>query len=81
MSDDFARLRWRCRRGTKELDILLGRFLDRGYHDLSSEERVIFAQLLDEQDDRLQAWFLGVERPADKGVAALVDRILRTPPG
>jgi len=81
MSNRIARLRWRCRRGTKELDILLGRFLDRGYQDLDDAEQATFERLLDEQDDRLQSWFLGVERPADKEVAALVDRILRTPSG
>jgi len=29
--DDPARLKWQCRRGTKELDFLLNRYLETGY--------------------------------------------------
>nr|WP_309544955.1 succinate dehydrogenase assembly factor 2 [Alkalilimnicola ehrlichii] len=35
---ELSRLRWRCRRGTKELDIMFERFLAVGYEGLSTEE-------------------------------------------
>ena len=31
---ELARLRWKCRRGMLELDLLLRDFLDSGYQDL-----------------------------------------------
>ncbi len=42
----LAKLRWQCRRGTKELDLLLQRYLDSGYLLADDEEQALFAQLL-----------------------------------
>jgi antitoxin CptB len=72
-------IRWRCRRGTKELDIIFERFLRAGYAGLDEPERTLFERLLDEQDDRLQAWFLGVE-PPPREFAELVRLILAARP-
>ncbi len=77
---ELSRLRWRCRRGTKELDIILERFLARGYGELNEAERLTFERLLDQEDDRLQAWFLGLDAPTDRELAELVERIRNTPP-
>ena len=74
MSEDaeLKRLRWKCRRGMKELDQLLERWLDRGYPEASERERGVFLRLLDSEDDRLWRWFLGYEAPPDAELAALV---------
>ena len=82
MSEDpeLKKLRWRCRRGMKELDQLLERWLDRGYAAASGRERGVFLQLLDSEDDRLWRWFLGYEAPPDAELAALVQRIRELPP-
>lgn len=81
MSEDaeLKRLRWRCRRGMKELDQLLERWLDRGYPAASERERGVFLALLDSEDDRLWRWFLGYEAPSDAELAALVQRIRELP--
>lgn len=81
MIDDaeLKRLRWRCRRGMKELDQLLERWLDRGYPEASEHERGVFLALLDSEDDRLWRWFLGYETPPDAELAALVQRIRELP--
>lgn len=52
-------LQWRCRRGTKELDVVLNRFLEAQYDRLSDEELVSFNQLLDAQDTDLWMWLSG----------------------
>ena len=52
-SPDQAKLRWRCRRGTKELDVLTTRYLDHFYGDASTEEQWEFAAMLDMQDPEL----------------------------
>jgi antitoxin CptB len=47
------RLRWRCRRGLLELDIVLGRFINDRYPRISNEQRVVFDELLDLPDTEL----------------------------
>lgn len=63
--DELPRLRWQCRRGLLELDLLLRRFVDRGYAGLSASERAAFRQLLEQPDPVLLAWFQGQEVPPD----------------
>ena len=46
----LSRLRWRCRRGMRELDVLLVRYLDRDFAGASSRERDAFRALLDLPD-------------------------------
>lgn len=78
MSDAAPGLvRWRCRRGMKELDVLLERWLDARWAAAGSAKRAAFTALLAEPDPQLAAWLLGGERPADPACAALVDDILR----
>ena len=49
----LERVRWRCRRGLLELDILLGRFVDAHYAKLSEAELQTFEVLLDMPDNPL----------------------------
>ena len=72
---EMSRLRWRCRRGMRELDLLLEHFLGSGYAALDEEGRQRFEELLAEQDDALFGWFYQGEVPADHGMAQLVERI------
>jgi antitoxin CptB len=82
MSDEveFRRLRWRCRRGMRELDQLLTRWLDREWPSASETERGVFLRLLDCEDDRLWRWFLGHEVAPDAALDALVQRLRSMPP-
>ncbi len=50
---EFERLRWRCRRGLLELDIVLERFVERRYADLDAAQRSAFDALLDMPDTAL----------------------------
>jgi antitoxin CptB len=50
---DLDRVRWRCRRGLLELDIILARFLDTGFADLDADGRRIFTELLGLADNDL----------------------------
>ena len=72
-------LRWRCRRGMRELDQLLVRYLDQRWPHAPDVERGVFRRLLDGEDDTLWAWCTGSSRPADPELAALVDRIVQLP--
>ena len=74
MAPDVGRLRWHCRRGMKELDILLARYMDERFCTASPEEREAFASLLEIQDPVIYAYCLGQERPPEH-FAVLIERI------
>ncbi|MGY1424623.1 FAD assembly factor SdhE [Lysobacter sp. A289] len=77
---ELRRLRWKCRRGMRELDQLLGRYLDQQWRQASEAERGVFLRLLASEDDKLWHWFMGQETPADDELSALVQRIGNLPP-
>ncbi len=70
-----GRLEWRCRRGSKELDLILSAFVNEQYHGLSETERRRFDCLLDSPDPQLADWLCHGAQPADPELAALVQRI------
>ena len=49
----LERVRWRCRRGLLELDIVLGRFIEQHYAGLDAAGQVAFDALLDLPDTEL----------------------------
>jgi antitoxin CptB len=73
LDPQLRRLLWRCRRGMKELDVLLGRFVRATA--LTGEERRLLEGLLEVPDPLLAAYFLAGEVPGDPDQARLVDRI------
>lgn len=72
-----AQLRWRCRRGMKELDLLLGGWLERRWGGADAGKRRSFQWLLEQPDPEIAAWLFGGSRPGDAGHAALIDDIVR----
>ncbi len=72
---DLARLRWKCRRGLLELDLLFRDFLDYGYAQLDAEQSARFDALLDYPDAVLLEWMMGRITPTDTDVARLVEQI------
>lgn len=75
--DAPGQVRWRCRRGMKELDVLLVRWLDRRWAGAGPAARAAFVRLLELPDPQLIDWLLQGVRPADAGMAELVDDILQ----
>jgi len=71
-----GRIRWQCRRGMLELDLLLNKFVDQQYLHLSKAEQQIFERLLAETDMVLFRWFLTDEKPEDRELAAMVQYVL-----
>jgi antitoxin CptB len=63
---DLNRLRWRCRRGMRELDILLNGFLERQYQKLSSGQQHSFTRILDEIDQDILDWIMDRKPVPDK---------------
>jgi antitoxin CptB len=75
MNADMARLRWRCRRGMRELDQLLGWYLDARYAEASAEGRIAFCELLEQQDPQLWDWLSGRSVPECSAWRAVIDEI------
>ena len=50
---ELERVRWRCRRGLLELDIVLGCFVEQHYTGLDKVQQAVFDALLDMPDTEL----------------------------
>ena len=72
---DINRLRWRCRRGTRELDRLLGWWLTERYEKSDGALRAAFARMLEQPDPDLWDWLTGHAVPDDTAFARIVDEI------
>ena len=72
---DAAKLRWRCRRGVKEFDVLFNRFLENDYPQLTEEQKGWFHQLLDEQDPVIMDWLFKRSEPRDGGLKWIIERL------
>jgi antitoxin CptB len=76
---DYERLRWRCiRRAFLELDIVLNRFLDKGFDELSEEEQQVFVELADMEDHELWYWVSGKTECDDPRLAPVVAKIRKS---
>jgi len=67
-----ARLRWQCRRGMLELDLLLNAFLDNAYAKLSIGEQQIFQALLEYPDQTLYDLLMHSMISSDREIAGIV---------
>jgi antitoxin CptB len=72
-----AKIRWQCRRGTRELDHLLLGWFDAGYGLASEQQKSAFHVLLELQDPELIAYLIKGEKPADPELNEVVDAICR----
>jgi antitoxin CptB len=80
-SDDLAmrrrRLKFRCwHRGTKETDLLLGRFADAHVDGLDADGIAEFEALLETPDPVIFAWIVGGEPVPEDIRTPLVDRLI-----
>ena len=73
----LSRLRWRCRRGLLENDLILARFLDTRGDALTDGEITALDRLLELGDNELWDLLSGRQEPADAAVAPLIQRIRR----
>ena len=80
MDTEAARLRWRCRRGMRELDALLIRFVEDDYASLSEADKRLFGALLELPDPELHAYLVGRHERTDPDVEKLLDRIRASRP-
>ena len=69
---EHSRLRWLCRRGMKELDVVMSQYLETQYEGSSQVEKDSFKSLLDMQDPDLYALLLGQNTCPNSDIQSLV---------
>lgn len=69
--ESYAKLRWQCRRGCKELDLLLLYYLENRYPDADETERQRFVELLQMDDGQLSKQLLNLSESDDHWVRLL----------
>ena len=68
-------IKWRCRRGVLELDVIFNRFLESKYDQLNDLDAKLFSELLELPDPILQKWLIYGEQ-SDKKFSKLINLIL-----
>ena len=71
----LARVRWRCRRGMLENDLILARFLDAHAATLTESDLGQLDTLLDLADNTLWEVIAGRQPPPDAALEPLVARL------
>ncbi len=74
-----ARLRWQCRRGMRELDVLLTNYLTERYPRGTPEEKRGFEQLLTLPDPELVGYLLKGEHAGDPDMERVLQQLRRDP--
>ena len=75
MPGEEGRLAWRCRRGMKELDLVLTRYLRERWPVATDAERSQFERILQLPDPELAAYLMGRETAPDLPMQAVVDQL------
>ncbi len=71
----ISKLKWQCRRGMKELDLLLTRYLEQQYPHASTATQHTFQVLLELPDIDLYSYMIGQETPAEETLRNLIEEL------
>ena len=74
-SSELKQIRWHCRRGMLELDMLLHAFMDDCFESLSDEQQDDFIRLLEVEDQRIWSWVLAQSEADDPRLQTMIDLI------
>jgi antitoxin CptB len=70
---DRDRIRWHCRRGLLELDLILERFVKRHLDALDAHQTEVFKKLLAYEDNDLLDMVMGRAEPVQEGLAGVLE--------
>ena len=74
---ELSRLRWLCRRGMKELDVVMSGYLERYYESASSDDQASFKVLLEMPDPDLYDLLRGRSEATDPKLQRLTEFLRR----
>jgi antitoxin CptB len=77
---DFSKIQWRCRRGIKELDIVLSKYLEKYYKNEETTKNkdtltIAFQELIALEDPVLYALLLSEIETDDKNQKRVLERL------
>jgi len=75
--ENLQKLAWRCRRGTKELDVLMQKYLNNYYPTASEDLQHAFEGMLDMQDPELYDLLVGRQTSEDQNINQVIEYIHR----
>jgi antitoxin CptB len=75
---DTQKLKWRSRRGLRELDLLFRNFIQKYWDQLTAEEFEIFAQVVDLEDQQLFDYIFKNVRLGNDEVEAFIDQYIKS---
>jgi len=75
-NERLSQVKWHCRRGMRELDVLLMRYADRDYVKSGREQQRAFERLLNLQDPEILALLTGRVVAEDIPLQDVVQRLL-----
>ncbi len=75
---NIKHLRWQCRRGAKELDVMLTTYLEQEYMLAKGVEQQAFVMLLALEDKCLLSYFFLNNEPKNRHLRGIVAKIRTT---
>jgi len=72
-------MRWQCRRGMRELDELLVRYLETRYERANESEKEAFRSILALPDAELNSYLLQRQTPSSEPVQLVIKHLLSPP--
>jgi len=75
---ETPRIRWACRRGMRELDVILLPYFEKFYETLPLQKQEDFIALLDSSDQDLWRWFFTEAQPESAVLHEMVLDIKKT---
>ncbi|CAK9884312.1 MAG: FAD assembly factor SdhE [Candidatus Erwinia impunctatus] len=72
---NIAQIGWACRRGMRELDIMLMPFFQHEFESLSEQQQQTFIRLLDCDDPDLFNWLMQHGEPDDEALNQIIQLI------
>lgn len=73
---ELGRIRWQCRRGIKEVEVVLIPYFERFFLSSSPEKQQMFLSLLSCTDVEMFEWFTYRSKPEDEGMKVFVAEVL-----
>ena len=73
----MRRLQWQCRRGIKEVEVLLIPFFEQCFADLDETDQQLFEKLLEQHDVDLFEWFTYRSKPPQSDLDRMVTMVLK----
>ena len=77
MNTEINRISWKCRRGMREIDLLLREFSNSALHEIDQENLNVFDRVLDYDDQKLFDYIFKNESLGNKDHEGFIDRYLK----